>query len=197
MAPSAIQGDLFAVEPAGPEGFLYRDDVMPLAEEKTLLERFRDLPFKPFEFHGFLGKRRVVSFGFRYDYAGRSLQDSDPLPPFLLPLRERAAAFAGVPVDGLKQVLINEYEGGAGIGWHRDKPMFADVIAVSLGAPCVLRFRRKRGDGWERASQELRPRSAYLLRGPARWEWEHGIPSIRDLRYSVTFRNFVEGHIQG
>jgi alkylated DNA repair dioxygenase AlkB len=93
----------------------------------------------------------------------------------------------------LEQILVTEYAPGASIGWHRDKPMFEDVIAISLLAPCILRFRRKQGDGWERASVGIGPRSAYRLRGPARREWEHSIPPLARLRYSVTFRNFVEG----
>ena len=111
----------------------------------------------------------------------------------LLPLRDRAAAFADVAPEGLQQILINKYSPGAGIGWHRDKPMFEDIIAISLSSPCVLRFRRKQGTGWQRAAKDVRPRSAYLLRGQSRRDWEHSVPPVDRLRYSVTFRNFVEG----
>jgi alkylated DNA repair dioxygenase AlkB len=190
VSPSE-QSDFFAVKPSSPAGFAYRADLITPAEEQVLLKQIEGLAFKPFEFQGYLAKRRVVSFGWRYDYAARALQDSDPIPEFLLPLRAQAAAFAGVSADSLQQILINEYAPGAGIGWHRDKPMFSDVIAVSLSAPSVLRFRRKQGDGWERASRDLPPRSAYGLRGEARWEWQHSIPPVNALRYSVTFRNFV------
>lgn len=187
------QADLFAAEHGLPAGFDYREDVISSGEELAMVERFAALPFQPFEFHGYLAKRRVVSFGWRYDYAGGRLRDSDAIPPFLLPLRGRAAAFAGVPADSLQQILVTEYAPGAGIGWHRDKPMFEDVIAVSFLSPCVLRFRRKHAAGWERASREIHARSAYLLRGPARREWEHSVPPVDRLRYSVTFRNFVAG----
>jgi alkylated DNA repair dioxygenase AlkB len=190
------QIDLFGASHL-PAGFAYREDVISPSEEEALLSRFKELPFKPFEFHGFLGKRRVVSFGWRYDFAGRTLRDSDAIPQFLLPLREKAAAFASVSANGLQQILINEYGAGAGIGWHRDKPMFEDVIAISLSSPCVLRFRRKHGNGWERASQDIRARSAYMLRGPSRREWQHSVPPVNGLRYSVTFRNFVEGEERG
>ena len=190
------QSELIAAEPSLPAGFAYREDVISSNDEQALLKRFEDLPFKPFEFHGYLGKRRVVSFGWRYDYAGRTLRDSDAIPPFLLPLREQAAAFAAVSADGLQQILINEYAPGAGIGWHRDKPTFEDVIAISLSSPCVLRLRRKQGASWERASQDVQPRSAYLLRGPSRREWEHSVPPVGRLRYSVTFR-IVEGVVGG
>jgi alkylated DNA repair dioxygenase AlkB len=185
------QRDLFATAPGLPAGFAYRGDVISAGEEQDLVERFAELPFKPFEFHGFLGKRRVVSFGWRYDYAGRALQESDPIPEFLLPLRNRVAQFSDIPVDGLQQILINEYAPGVGIGWHRDKPMFKDVVAVSLLSPCVLRLRRNDGAGWDRTSIAVAPRSAYLLRGASRREWEHSVPPVDRLRYSVTFRNFV------
>jgi alkylated DNA repair dioxygenase AlkB len=188
---SADQIELFAPEPKLPAGFAYRDDVISAAEERALVERIAELPFKPFEFHGYLGNRRVVSFGWRYDYGVRAVQPSAPIPSFLLALREHAARFASVAPERLEHILVTEYAAGAGIGWHRDKAEFADVIAISLLAPCTLRFRRKKGSGWERASRQANPRSAYLLRGPARGEWEHSIPPLDRLRYSVTFRNLV------
>jgi alkylated DNA repair dioxygenase AlkB len=190
-ASAAQQRDLFAPAAGLPAGFAYEDDLITAAAESALLRDFEALSFRPFDFHGFLAKRHVVWFGWRYDYAGGKLRDSEPIPPFLLPLRARAAGFAGVSPESLQQVLINQYAPGAGIGWHRDKPMFGDVIAVSLGAPCTLRLRRKQGNGWERASLNLQPRSAYVLRGEARWDWQHSIPPVDALRYSVTFRTLV------
>ena len=184
------QGDLFTAE-AWPEGFAYSDGVISPDEERALAQRFALLPLAPFAFHGFLARRRVVSFGWRYDYAGRALRPSEEIPALLMPLRERAAAFAGVPAHSLQQVLVSEYAPGAAIGWHRDKPMFEDVVAVSFLAPCTLRLRRRHGEGWERRSIELMPRSAYLLRGAARHDWEHSIPPVGELRFSVTFRNFT------
>jgi alkylated DNA repair dioxygenase AlkB len=191
------QGDLFAAGHRLPAGFDHRDDLIAPEDERALAERFAALPFQPFDFHGYLAKRRVVWFGWRYDYGGRTLRESPAIPDVLLPLRERAAGFAGLPADSLQQVLVTEYAPGAGIGWHRDKPMFEDVVAVSFLAACVLRFRRRAADGWERAAMTLAPRSAYLLRGPSRREWEHSIPAVPQLRYSVTFRNFVPGDARG
>jgi alkylated DNA repair dioxygenase AlkB len=191
---AAAQSDLFAAKTL-PEGFTYRPDAVPAVLEKTLLPIFATLPFQPFDFHGFLGNRRVVSYGWRYDYGNQALRESDPMPDFLLPLREIAGAFAGLPPERFEQSMVIEYAPGAGIGWHRDKPMFEDVVAFSFLAPCRLRFRRKAGgEGprktWARADQELAPGSVYLLRGPAREIWEHSIPALTELRYSVTFRNF-------
>jgi alkylated DNA repair dioxygenase AlkB len=174
--------------PTMPAGFCYAPDAIDAAEEARLVGAFADLPFKEFEFHGFLGKRRVVSFGFRYDFNGGGLQEAAPMPAFLLPARERAAAFAGLAPDRLQHVLITEYRPGAAIGWHRDRPNFGDVIGVSLLSPCTFRMRRKRGAGWDRAVLRLDRRSVYLMRGPSRDEWEHSIPAVDELRYSITFR---------
>ena len=175
-----------------PAGFRYVPDLIDAAEETRLVEAFADLPFKEFEFHGFLGKRRVVPFGFRYDYNGGGLQTAAPMPDFLLPMRERAAAFAGLPADRLAHALVTEYRPGTSIGWHRDRPHYDDVIGISLSSPCTFRLRKKRDAGWERASLRLDRRSIYLMRGPSRWEWEHSIPAVDALRYSITFRSMRE-----
>jgi alkylated DNA repair dioxygenase AlkB len=188
-AKAQRQADLFSGEPAMPEGFAYRAGAISVEEERHFAERLALLPFTPFEFHGFQGRRRVVSFGWRYDYAGRQIRPSAQLPEFLVPLRERAAEIAGLSAESLKQVLVTEYAPGAPIGWHRDKPEFQDVVAISFLAPCLLRFRRRLSDGWERRSLDVMPRSAYVLRGAARTDWEHSIPPLGALRYSVTFRN--------
>ena len=189
---TADQIELFTAESRQPAGFGYRDGIITAEEEAALAEQFAALPLKPFEFRGYLGNRRVVSFGRRYDYSARSLQSAAPLPDFLVPLRDRAAGFAGIPAASIAHVLVTEYAPDAGIGWHRDKPEFADVIGISLLAPCALRFRRKDGDGWERVTRDVAPRSAYLLRGPARQEWEHSITPLDELRYSVTFRSLID-----
>jgi alkylated DNA repair dioxygenase AlkB len=149
------------------------------------------LPFKPFEFHGYFGKRRIVSFGWRYDYATERLGEVAPMPAFLVALRDKAAMAASVAADDFRQALITEYSPGAAIGWHRDKAVFDEVLAVSLGSPCVLRFRRRIGERWERRSIDVEPRSLYLLRGPARSEWEHSIRPVLALRYSVTLRSLA------
>jgi len=175
-----------------PEGFRYETNFLCSDEEQALTSTFERLPFREFEFRGFLGKRRTVSFGWRYDFNVRELQPTEPIPTFLLALRQKAAKFAGLSEDGLQHALVTEYSPGAAIGWHKDRPEFADVIGISLGAPCLFRFRRKQGTRWKRASIELQPRSAYLLRGSARWDWQHSIPLVDTLRYSITFRSLRE-----
>jgi alkylated DNA repair dioxygenase AlkB len=186
MAMSSEQADLFG--PSLPEGFQYRPDILAADEEQELVARFGELDLKPFQFQGYEGNRRVISFGLHYDFADRRLKETREIPSFLLPLRGRAAGFADIAPDELPHVLVTEYAPGAGIGWHRDRPVFGDVIGVSFLSECRFRFRRRAGPTWERAEQVLAPRSAYLMRGPARTVWEHSIPAGEQLRYSVTFR---------
>jgi alkylated DNA repair dioxygenase AlkB len=184
------QPGLFAQEPSLPEGFKYWPQFLSEGEERDLVRRIEALPFESFQFHGFTGKRRVVSFGWRYDFNEAGLRKADDMPPFLLPLRERAAALAGLEPSAFQHALVTEYAPGAGIGWHRDKAVFDEVVGISLLAACDFRLRRKKGDKWERAKIVAEPRSAYLLSGPARTQWEHSIPAVDRLRYSITFRNF-------
>ena len=178
--------------PATPEGLRYQPALISRSDEAALVERVRELPFREFEFHGYLGKRRVVSFGWKYDFSSQRLQKAEEIPDYLLSLRSLAALFANLEAEAFQQVLVTEYADGAGIGWHRDKAVFSEVVGISLLAPCTLRFRRKVGGNWERANLRAEPRSAYHLRGPARSEWEHSIASVATLRYSITFRSMRE-----
>jgi alkylated DNA repair dioxygenase AlkB len=186
-----FSGQLSLLEPLPllPEGFAYRAELVSPEEEAELLEYFRELNFREYEFHGYLGKRRVVSFGLHYDINESTVRNTEDIPGFLLTLRQKAAAFAGLAPAELQQALVTEYTPGAAIGWHRDRPAYRDVIGVSFGSSCRFRFRRKRGSSWERASLIVEPRSVYLLRGPARTEWQHSIPPAERLRYSITFRS--------
>jgi alkylated DNA repair dioxygenase AlkB len=175
--------------PRYPEGFRYAADILSAPQEHQALEQIRMLPLKEFEFHGYVGKRRVVSFGWKYDFNERQLHRTDDMPPFLKEIRELAAHFADMDPEQLQHALVTEYGAGAAIGWHRDRPEFGDIVGISLASPCIFRLRRKRNDGWERVSLTAEPRSAYLLRGESRTAWEHSIPPVDALRYSITFRN--------
>jgi alkylated DNA repair dioxygenase AlkB len=182
----------FDEAPKLPEGFRYQPDLITPDAERRLAEQIQTLPFRDFDFHGYKGKRRVVSFGWRYDFSERAVFRADDVPDFLLDLRATAAQFGGLAPEALQQVLVSEYSQGAGIGWHRDKAVFGDVIGVSLLTACDFRLRRKQGEKWERVTVTAEPRSAYLLRGPSRTEWEHSIPGVDALRYSITFRNLKD-----
>jgi alkylated DNA repair dioxygenase AlkB len=183
------QPDFFSHHsPRLPEGFVYREDLLTADEEMGLVSFLKDLPFKEFEYQGFLGKRRVVSFGWRYDFKVRELQRAEALPLALSELRAKVAAFSATYEESWQQVLVTEYPPGAAIGWHRDRPEFGDVAGISLLSSCTFRFRRRRHPSWERTSLTVDPRSVYLLSGPAREEWQHSIPAGEKLRYSITFR---------
>ena len=174
------------------EGLRYAEDVVSGAEEQALLDRLGGIELAPFKFHGWLGNRRTQSFGWRYDFEDASFTRADPLPDWLLPLRRRAGEFAGIAPGDFVHVLLARYDPGAGIGWHRDRDVFDQVVGLSLGTPAVLRFRKRRETGFSRASLEVAPRSAYLLSGEARHDWEHSIAPGKSLRFSITFRTLSE-----
>jgi alkylated DNA repair dioxygenase AlkB len=174
-----------------PAGFRYQENVITVAEEAGLVAALQKLDLKPLEFHGHVANRRVISFGLRYDYGRRTVEAASEFPSFLNELRGKAAEFAGRSVDEFRQAGVNEYGPGAGIGWHKDKAQFGIVVGVSLLAPATMRFRRTQGRGWARVSQIIAARSIYLLSGEARGEWEHSIPPLDELRYSLTFRTLL------
>ncbi len=173
-------------------GLDYRDDVVDRGEEKELIGRIDAETLSPFRFQGWLGKRLTRSFGWHYDFDDQSFGENDPLPDWLMPLRGRAAAFAGLPEAELVQALLIRYDPGAGIGWHRDRPVFEHVVGISLGVPATMRFRRRRAGGFDRVGMPLEPRSIYHLSGEARHEWEHSIAEMEVSRWSITFRSFAD-----
>ena len=143
---------------------------------------------QPFQFGAFEGKRRVASFGFRYDYALRKLQEADPIPGWLASIIPSVENFGELPEGSVRQILCTEYDVGVGIGWHRDKPHFDKIFGLSLGAACKFRFRRAAGDKWQRFTLPAEPRSLYMMSGESRQAWEHSIPGVEQRRYSITFR---------
>ena len=183
------QVDLFGEAGALPSGLSYRDEMLSDADETSLIAQLADVAVAPFRFQGWTGKRETASFGWHYDFDNSRFAETAPIPNFLLPLRERAADFAGLAAEDLVQALVIRYGVGAGIGWHRDRPVFEHVVGVSLAAPATLRLRRRNGRSFERAAVPLRRRSAYHLSGAARHEWEHSIVPTDALRWSITFRS--------
>jgi alkylated DNA repair dioxygenase AlkB len=178
-----------------PEGFHYRNEFISRDDEAFLAGEIARLDFSPFEMRGVVARRRVAFFGQTYDSGSVS---TPPLPPFLMPLRDKVAAWAGVKADAFAMALVNEYPPGAPIGWHRDAPQYDIVLGVSLLSACRMMFRpyvspaaQRTADGRRRkATHEitLERRSAYLIAGKSRAAYEHHIPAVGELRYSITFR---------
>jgi alkylated DNA repair dioxygenase AlkB len=190
MSSIAAQPDLFG-EP-GLAGLSQADEVVTPNEERALIAAIDRAPLSPFRFHGWFGKRLTVTYGWQYDFDDASFTPADPIPNWLLPLREKAAGFAWLQPDDLPQVLLIRYDPGAGIGWHRDRPVFEHVLGVSLGAAATMRFRRRKPSGFDRESVLLAPRSMYHLTGEARHHWEHSIPPMETTRWSITFRSLSQ-----
>jgi alkylated DNA repair dioxygenase AlkB len=172
------------------EGLTYAEEFVTADEERGLLDAIEPLDFRAVTMRGQTARRTVRMFGLDYDYGERALLPADPLPAELEWLRERAAGLIERDAGDLVQILISRYPPGAGIGWHRDAPMFGSkIVGVSLLAPSRMRFqRRPKGGDRETEVVELAPRSAYVLSGAARWSWQHMIPPQKELRYSITFR---------
>ena len=185
------QADLF--DSPALSGFHQAEAIITPQEERALAASIDAAGLAPFKFGAFEGKRMTAGFGWRYDYDTARFEAAAPIPDWLLPLRERAARFARHEPAELVQALVTRYDPGAGIGWHRDRPQFEDVVGVSFLSPCRFRFRLREPNGWKRAAFTAEPRSAYLLSGPSRREWEHSIPPLQTLRYSITFRTFRAG----
>jgi len=186
----AEQLTLFAGEASSPEGLRYMPDFVSPEVEQKLIALIAGLPLQPFQFGQYEGKRRVASFGFRYDYSLRRLEKDSPVPAWLGPITEKVEAFGG-PATRIRQVLCTEYDTGVGIGWHRDRRQFERIFGLSLGSSCRLRFRRPSEDKWQRFTLEAEPRSVYMMSGACRQQWEHSIPAVEARRYSITFRTMV------
>lgn len=184
-----MQGELFASEalPTVPGLVLVREAVTP-AEEAELAERIDRAPLAPFQFGQWEGKRLTVHYGSAYDFSRHRLDAAPPLPGWLVSLRDKLAPQVGRDSAAFAAALLIRYDPGAGIGWHRDRPQYGEVLGLSLSAPCVLRLRRRTESGFERRNIDLPPRSLYLLSGEVRREWEHSIVPMDVTRRSITLR---------
>jgi alkylated DNA repair dioxygenase AlkB len=187
-----------------PAGFLYGDEFLGEAEEEELLRIFRGLEFTAYDHHGYPAKRRVVRYGVGYDiHAGQPKENTGSIPEFLLGVRARAAEFAELSPEALVQAMVSEYSVGTPIGWHRDAPQFGTIIGVSLGSACRMRLKPHAATNTlasyrgaddrvrphlKMVSIRLEPRSIYVMQGEARSGWQHSIPAVDQLRYSITLR---------
>ena len=176
-----------------PQGLVYEPELLSVEDEARLLERLGSLRFDPIVLHGRAARRSGRHFGLDYDYEARTPQPGEPVPDWLLPVRERAAALAGHEPDELVEILVQRYPEGSTIGWHRDAPAFGTVVGVSLGGTSRLRFQRGKRENRRVWEIQLDPRSGYVLSGEARKSWEHSIPPTKELRYSITFRTLRDG----
>jgi alkylated DNA repair dioxygenase AlkB len=184
------QPQLFSSPLASPEGFSYVSGFLSVAQEEQLLERLRALPLEEAQYKEWRARRRVLAFGGRYDYTQNELTPAPPIPEFLYPLRAKLAAWGGIAEQSMQHAVVAEYRPGTPLGWHRDVPEFEQVFGVSLLGHARMRFRPWPPAAGQRATYkiDLEPRSAYMMRGAARWQWQHAVSPTRELRYSVTFR---------
>jgi alkylated DNA repair dioxygenase AlkB len=183
------QGELFASEepPAVPGLALVHEAVTP-AEEIELAARIDTAPLAPFQFGQWEGKRLTVHYGSAYDFARHRLDEAPPLPDWLIAVRDRLAPQVARDPAAFAAALLIRYDPGAGIGWHRDRPQYGEVLGLSLSADCVLRLRRRTESGFERRNLPLPARSLYLLADEVRREWEHSIVPLEVTRRSITLR---------
>jgi alkylated DNA repair dioxygenase AlkB len=186
------QPDLFGT-PARqlPPGMRYQEDFLSREEEVSLIAIVEQLPLANMKYQQYEALRRVVSYGGQYDFTAQRLNDAEPLPEWLDPLRQRAGAWAGIAPEAFTQALVAEYQPGTPLGWHRDVPDFEDIVGISLGNEAVMRFRpypHEKGLRGDVIKLTLPPRSIYLLRGASRWGWQHTVSPTKALRYSITLR---------
>jgi alkylated DNA repair dioxygenase AlkB len=193
---AGVNGDLsfFDVSAKVPDGFIYHPNFISEAEEQELIREIQKVHLTPFKYYQFTGKRRTASFGWQYEFGTSDISTAPETPAFLLPVRTRAGTVFNMDPNSLMQTSIIEYSTGSPIGWHRDIPHFGVVVGISLGAACRMRFRKynrvrsKDSKRDELLAIELQPRSIYLMSGPSREIWQHSIPPVKELRYSIMMR---------
>ncbi|MEV4658765.1 alpha-ketoglutarate-dependent dioxygenase AlkB [Micromonospora sp. NPDC049301] len=180
-----------------PAGLTYQPDVVSSDEERSLLATVAALDFREIRMHGQTARRTVRSFGVDYDFGSFQLTEAEPMPVALQEVRRRCADLAGVAETSLAEALVTRYPPGSVIGWHRDAPVFGPtVVGLSLGSACLMRFQRGTAEKRRVYEVGLAPRSAYVLSGAARSSWQHSIPPVPELRYSVTFRQVRRGQAE-
>jgi DNA oxidative demethylase len=169
-------------------GFALHEEVVTPDEEAALLAWARGLALEPYVMQNNPSRRLVASFGVAYALGQKRIEEPTPFPPIVRPVADRIAALGGLAPESIVQALVSRYPPGAGIGWHRDRPIFGPtVLGVSLASACRLRL-RERARPREAIAVELPPRSVYVLSGPARSDWEHSIPPVATERWSITLR---------
>jgi alkylated DNA repair dioxygenase AlkB len=189
LARSTPGDDLFGQPPIA--GLRQEEEFVSSREERALIDQINVSDLSPFRFQQWTGKRLTHSYGWSYDFQTGQFAPTDPIPEWLLPLKRRAECFAGLAPGDLVQALLIRYDPGAGIGWHRDRPVFEHVVGISLGEAATMRFRQRNRDRFRRVNVPLPPRGIYYLGGEVRHEWEHSIAEMQASRWSITFRSLV------
>ena len=186
------QASLFDTEEtAFPPGMRFETDWLGADEEAALIEAIGALELREARYKQYTARRRVASFGGKFDYDNNRLLPAPPIPPAFEPLRQRVARWLGVAPELFSQMLVAEYAPGTPLGWHRDVPDFESIVGVSLRGEGEMRFRPYPPESARAADMRslvLPPRSAYVLEGPARWQWQHSIVPTQVLRYSISLR---------
>jgi DNA oxidative demethylase len=180
-----------------PEGLRYLPEFLSASEEDELLGHLSGLDYGEVRMRGQVARRVVRHYGLSYAFETAELAAGEPVPEWLMGVRERCAGLVAVEGAALAEVLVTRYPKGATIGWHRDAPAFGDVVGVSLASSCVMRFQRGKGEARRVFEQPLEPRSAYVLAGRSRTVWQHSIPAVEAERYSLTFRTVRRGWFEG
>lgn len=184
-----MQAGLFAGASALPSGLVYQADFLDAHQEERVLAGIRSLDLREAQYKEYTARRRVASFGAGYDFDANELTPAPVMAPFLLPLRDQAARFAGLEPAELGYAMVAEYRPGTQLGWHRDVPHFEKIVGFSFAGTARMRFRRFPPRTREPIfTLDLAPRSAYILQDEARWGWQHSIAPTPEMRYSITFR---------
>ena len=194
MTRTPEQSGLFDAERELPQGLVYQPDFLTREEEAALLAAIAPLPLREAKFREYYARRRVAHFhdgddAPAYDDGGADSFTSGLLPPFLVSLRDKVAKRLELSPAGFVHALVSEYRPGTPIGWHRDKPVYGIVVGLSLAGWGRMRFRPYAAqDAQHTAMLHLAPRSLYVMRGPIRWQWQHSMLPMKELRYSITLR---------
>lgn len=182
---------LFPVLPITPAGFQYFPDFISSEEEMKLVSDIQNFDLHPFQFHGYEAKRKVASFGYDYSFENKSLSRGTDIPKQFSPIMRRVEDFLGLPHNSFAELLLTQYPVGAVINWHRDAFPFEIIAGLSLNSDCTFRLRPHDRSKQQRTailSIPLKRKSLYVMQGTSRTQWEHSIPAVQTIRYSITLR---------
>lgn len=179
-----------------PEGFQYFPDFITIREEEQLIRLISATELHSFQFQGYEARRKVASFGYDWNFESRTLTKGTEIPQAVIPLLDKVSRELSLQTEEFAEVLFTEYPPGSVINWHRDAPPFNLIAGLSLSSDCIFRmrpFEKERRGRKSVLSLPVKRRSLYVIKGPARSEWEHSISPVANTRYSVTLRTLRTG----